>query len=189
MQFKEIRSQLAFEERPYDELPAALVLSTLSNAAWYVEDLFGEVPETFMHADGGETLDGNVCLHRPEDHGYYVVDGDLTVDGVLCLTVWDVTNIFVVAGDLTAKGIVLDSDVQLYVLGATTLSGPLISSLSDAGFAMFRGPVTARGRFDLSYGETVFKDDAPEREEQLDDEFAAYEDLLEELDNASPGLI
>jgi hypothetical protein len=183
VQFEEIRSQLAFEERRYDELPEELELEEISGATWYVEDLFGEEPESYLHADGGETLPGDICLHRPDDFGYYVIDGDLTVEGALCLSVWDTTNVVIVAGDINAEGLVLDADVQLYVLGETHLNGPLISSLSDAGYALFEGPVTATGRFELGSGETVFDSGAPDLQEMLDDEFIEYEDLLERLDS------
>ncbi len=185
MTFEEIRAQLAFEERPYEELDEELTLAEISGGAWYVEDIFGEEPETFMRTEG-DALPGNICLNRPDDYGLWVIDGDLEVEGALCLSVRDTVNAVVITGELRAEGLVLDSDVQLYVLGATNLSGPLISSLSDAGFAHFAGPVSADGRFELGPGETVFEGEFPDLQEMLDDEYAAYDDLLERLDTGGP---
>lgn len=180
MTFDDLRAQLAFEERLYADLSEDLTLRELSEGAWYIEDLFGEEPETYMRAEG-DRLPGNVFLNRPDDYGLWIVDGDLIVEKALCLSVWDMTNVVIVTGDLEAEGLVLDAEVHFYVLGATTLSGPLIANLSDAGYASFRGPARAMGWFEPGSGETVFNSGGPNLEEMLDDEFLEYEELLERL--------
>lgn len=109
------------------------------------EELFGEVPRTYVHK-------GNVRLRAPlacnaQGHGIYVLDGSLTVDGAFTFYTADAYTILVITGDLVAHDLVQAWDTQLIVLGATRLAGLLHVDVSDAGFAAFRGPVTSRERY------------------------------------------
>lgn len=108
------------------------------------EDLFGEVPATYVHR--GDVRHRKPVLCDARGHGIYVVDGSLCVDGPFTFFTADAYTILVVTGDLVASDLVQAWDTQLVVLGATKLNGLLFVDLSDAGFAVFRGPFTSRER-------------------------------------------
>ena len=103
------------------------------------EDLFGEVPKTFLH-DGDLRL-ADTSLDA-DGHGVFVIEGSLRVDGDFTFSAFDAYTVLVVTGDLEASRFEQLHDTQLIVMGATTVRGLLRINVDDAGFALFRGPVT-----------------------------------------------
>lgn len=108
------------------------------------EDLFGEVPTTYVHA-GDLTIKKSLLLDA-QGHGIFIVDGSLTIDGAFTYYTADAYTVLVVTGDLHAAHFHQAWDTQLVVFGETTIDGLLYIDVSDAGFALFRGPVTSRDR-------------------------------------------
>lgn len=106
------------------------------------EDLFGEVPATHLHTGDVRHREPLAC--NAQGHGVFIVDGSLTVEGAFTFYTADAYTVLVVTGDLHAADLVQAWDTQLVVLGATRLAGLLAVEPSDAGFAVFRGPVTCR---------------------------------------------
>jgi hypothetical protein len=108
------------------------------------EDLFDEVPATYVHK-------GDIAVKKPllldaKGHGIFIIDGSLTIDGAFTYYTADAYTILVITGDFHAAHYYQAQDTQLVVLGETTIDGLLYINVSDAGFAVFRGPVTSRDR-------------------------------------------
>ncbi len=108
------------------------------------EELFGEVPTTWVH-------EGDITVKKPllldaRGHGIFIVDGSLTINGALTYYTADAYTVLVITGDLHAAHFHQAWDTQLVVFGRTTIDGLLCIDVSDAGFALFRGPVTSRDR-------------------------------------------
>ncbi len=104
------------------------------------EDLFGEVPKTFVH-------DGDVKL-----------DGSLEVGGAFTFLTHDAYTVLVITGDFTAAHFQQSGDTQLIVLGKTSVAGYLRLEPSDAGFSAFRGAVTCT---DWSQSNTEVESELP----------------------------
>ncbi|HEX7666757.1 MAG TPA: hypothetical protein VF407_19650 [Polyangiaceae bacterium] len=136
----------------WKKAPTAATLKRVGVAALFekfgigasAQDLFGEEPATFVH-EGDVVLDGPTLLEA-QGNGVFVVDGSLTIDGAFTFYGADAYTVLVVTGDLRAAHFQQAQDTQLVVLGETKIDGLLSLDLSDAGFALFRGPVTSRDR-------------------------------------------
>ena len=108
------------------------------------EDLFGEVPATYIHA--GDVHHRGPVSCDAQGHGIFVIEGSLAIDGAFTFFTADAYTILVITGDLSAAHLHQAWDTQLVVLGTTTIAGLLFIDVSDAGFALFRGPVSSRDR-------------------------------------------
>ena len=76
--------------------------------------------------------------------GIYIVDGSMNVDGTFVLTAADAYTVLVVLGDLkVSHDLIHQMDSQLVIFGHTAVGGTMWINLSDAGFTVFRGPVSA----------------------------------------------
>lgn len=107
------------------------------------EDLFGEVPATYVHV--GDVEIKSLALYA-QGHGIFIIEGSLSIDGVFTFYASDAYTVLVVTGDVTATHWNQAWDTQLVVFGKTTIAGLLWLDLSDAGFALFRGPASSRDR-------------------------------------------
>ncbi len=108
------------------------------------EGLFGSVPATQVHK--GDVTVAKGTLIDADGNGIFIIEGSLTVKGPLTFTASDAYTVLVVTGDLMAEHVLQAMDTQLVVLGTTTIAGLLYIDVSDAGFTMFRGPVTSLDR-------------------------------------------
>ena len=92
---------------------------------------------------------GDLCLDRADGYGYYVIEGSLIVRGILQVAIDEHYNVIVVTEDLHARALAVAWETQLYVLGNTTVTGPLLSELSDGGACYLNGKTVAQGLFDV----------------------------------------
>jgi hypothetical protein len=105
------------------------------------EALFGEVPEVYV-------LSGNVSLEKDTyitgTGGVYIVNGSLSAKGELIFSAADANTVLVITGDLiVSKNFAQTMDCQLIILGDAKIGGILWIDVSDAGFTVFRGAVSA----------------------------------------------
>ncbi|MFF2367872.1 hypothetical protein ACFVU0_34875 [Streptomyces sp. NPDC058122] len=110
----------------------------------------GDLEEVLVHHGtvhhSGDLVIGSET-HQPVCHGgdcgIHVVDGDLTVDGTLIFTEWDQANVLVVTGDVRLRGLLIEDEAHLYVGGALSIEGLLVSGLSHGGMLAVAGDTTA----------------------------------------------
>ena len=157
MSFPELEKLVPFEnkafepDQPYD-------VKVLSDDDWYADDLFGEEPESVRFHQGNIVSANDLVLSDADEYGYYVVDGDLHVEGVLRLTYSDLYNVVVIMGNLSAKALIVGGECQLYVIGTTTLSGPILTTLSDGGACCFKGRTVAEAVLNMDRIEPSFSE-------------------------------
>lgn len=157
MSFPELEKLAPFESQAY-EPDQFYDVKTLSDDDWDADDLFGEEPESIRFHQGNIASAGDLVLTDVDEYGYYVVDGNLDIDGVLRLCYSDLYNVVIVTGDLSAKALVVGGSCHLYVVGTTTIEGPILSSLSDGGGCYFRGPTQAEAVLKLDRGLLSFSE-------------------------------
>jgi hypothetical protein len=119
------------------------LFATFGIGAW-CEELFGQVPETYVFK--GDIKRDEPLLLDAKGNGVYVIDGSVDVRSAFTYYTADAYTVLVITGDLHAGHYVQAWDTQLVVLGTTTIDGLLHINVSDAGFALFRGPVTSKDR-------------------------------------------
>jgi len=151
MALKQLEAVGAFSKVPYGS-SADWEMGPCSGCDWHVLDLFGVAPETVLLHSGTLEVAGDLSLDTPDGYGYYVIEGSLMVGGILKVEIDEMYNVIVVTGDLQAQALVVAWETQLYVLGNTTVTGPLLSELSDGGACYLNGKTVAKGLLDV--GET-----------------------------------
>lgn len=105
------------------------------------EDLFGEVPEFFLHR-GDITLDEPVLL-EPQGNGIFILDGNLIGAHTFCFYCFDSYTFLLVNGHLAVKNYLQYGDGNLGVRDALNVDGTLILNLTDTGFVVTQGPAKA----------------------------------------------
>ncbi|AKU98351.1 hypothetical protein AKJ09_05015 [Labilithrix luteola] len=123
----------------------ATVKAFLDSADLSVTDLFGKKPKVLVHR-GDVHVEKGFATYA-QGNGVFVIDGSLNVAGPLVFTASDLHTVLIVTGNLHATQLAQISDTQLGVGGTTTVDGLLWLDVSDAGFSVFRGPVSSRDRF------------------------------------------
>lgn len=147
MSLKQLEAVGAFSRVPYDD-SADWEMGPCSGCDWHVRDLFGEAPETVLLHAGTLEVAGDLSLDTPDGYGYYVIEGSLVVRGILKVEIDEEYNVLVVTENLHAEALIVAWETQLYVLGDTTVTGPLLSELSDGGACYLNGKTVAEGLFD-----------------------------------------
>jgi hypothetical protein len=147
MALKQLEEVGAFSTVPYDSDPE-WELSPNSGCDWDVWDLFDEEPRIARLHKGTIEVEGHLALDTTDGYGYYVIEGDLIVHGVLKVEIDGEYNVVVVMGGLQAEALVVAWEAQFYVLGDTTITGPMISELSDCGACYLNGKTVVRGLHD-----------------------------------------
>jgi hypothetical protein len=148
MSLKQLEAAGAFSRVPYD-VSADWEMGPCSGCDWHVRDLFGEEPETVLLHAGTLEVAGDLVVDGADGYGYYVIEGSLIVGGMLQVAIDADYNVIVVTGDLRARALAVARETQLYVLGNTTVTGPLLSDLSGGGACYLNGKTVAQGLLDL----------------------------------------
>lgn len=105
------------------------------------EDLFGEVPEFYLHR-GDIELDESITLNA-NGNAIFIVDGNLIGPHTFCFYTYDAYTFLLIRGNLVLENYVQGADSQLGVLGSIMVKNTIWMDLSDAGFFAAQGAVNA----------------------------------------------
>lgn len=109
----------------------------------HLAEMFGLVEPEFFYVHTGDLLvDGPLALSG-EDQTIFVIDGDLAVNGPVGVQNSDIYTGLYVTGSVTVDDLSCIWDSQLFVSGALTVKGLLVTSLTDAGSLVVEGSVSA----------------------------------------------